>query len=632
MIPLWVKNRGEQITDSATFRWLAQDAGSGAVDLTLLKGTGSATFTRAGATATTVLSTGLISSTIAANTARSYYDPAPTGGTGSYMFLPGVSGAYASTPSTASLSDTGNKWVTGLVALADYTPSSIQTLCGKFQAVNGWLIQLITTGRLRMYDGTSNIDSTASVPTSDGADLYWGVEHITNNGSNQRETKFYTSSDGVTYTQLGTTVLTATAAALVQNGEFSVGAYTLGTGLPATGRFKRVQIYNGTQTSNTLVADFDPTRTTQASTSFAASTGETWTINGRGFIYAAPAYLGYLAEEARTNLCIRSEELDNAAWTKTATTVTANADAAPDGAATADRVFETATLGGHFVQSTACTISAGNTVTISCFVRQGNLATSEIYLIGGGGRLAGMKFTYATAALSAATVAPVTYTISSSSVKAYPNGWYRISVVIVTSTDTSVTMQFYPLDASSYTGNVANYSTAWGFGVEVGTFATSYTPTAAATSTRAADVMTYPTAGNIDQTIGSAFCRFMVPQQNASVGQPLVANQLSAGNAQLYVPSGSSTQLACFDGTSIILSAAVSDFRNTVTRGASTWSGSGRAIYVNGSSKNTGAFDGTYNGTAIHIGSNASAAQLNGCIRDVRIWQRALSDSEVQAL
>jgi hypothetical protein len=147
------------------------------------------------------------------------------------MYLPGVSGAYASTPSSGPLSDTGNKWITGLVALADYTPSTTQTICGKFQAGNGWLIQLINTGRLRIYDGASNIDSTSSVATSDGNDLYWAVEHITNNGSNQRETKFYTSSDGVSYTQLGTTVLTATAAALVQNGEFSVGAYTLGTAI-----------------------------------------------------------------------------------------------------------------------------------------------------------------------------------------------------------------------------------------------------------------------------------------------------------------------------------------------------------------------------------------------------------------
>lgn len=51
------------------------DAGSGAVNLTLARGTGSATFTRAGATATTIGATGLVIKGIGANVARSYYDP-----------------------------------------------------------------------------------------------------------------------------------------------------------------------------------------------------------------------------------------------------------------------------------------------------------------------------------------------------------------------------------------------------------------------------------------------------------------------------------------------------------------------------------------------------------------------------
>lgn len=419
MIPLWVKNRGEQITDSATFRWLAQDAGSGAVDLTLLKGSGSATFTRAGATATTVLSTGLVSSAISANTARSYYDP------------------------------------------------------------------------------------------------------------------------------------------------------------------------------TTL------------------------------------EYLGYLAEEARTNLCIRSAELDNAAWTKTATTITANADTAPDGAATADRVVEAATLGGHFVQSTACTISAGNTVTISCFVRQGNLATSEIYLIGGGGRLAGMKFTYATATLSAATVAPVTYTISSSSVKAYPNGWYRISVVIVTSTDTSVTMQFYPLDASSYTGNTSNYSTAWGAQVEVGTFATSYIPTAAASSARAADILSFATASNILDATGSLFCRITCGSSNGA--QAGIVETNGGGYPLIFT---STNNLGLYDVTAVRQFSALSRPVTTVKKVASTWGGSSCTGYIDGTPSSAATFDGSLNVSAnMYFGcTNAGAENINGTIRDIRIWQRTLSDSEVQAL
>jgi hypothetical protein len=45
----------------------------------------------------------------------------------------------------------------------------------------------------------------------------------------------------------------------------------------------------------------------------------------------------------------QSEQLDNGAWTKTATTITANFTAAPDGASTADAIVETAATSDHHV-------------------------------------------------------------------------------------------------------------------------------------------------------------------------------------------------------------------------------------------------------------------------------------------
>lgn len=65
-----------------SFRVDFTDAGSGVANTTPSIGTGSATFTRTGATATTVLSSGLISGTIAADTLRSYYDPVTLQGWG----------------------------------------------------------------------------------------------------------------------------------------------------------------------------------------------------------------------------------------------------------------------------------------------------------------------------------------------------------------------------------------------------------------------------------------------------------------------------------------------------------------------------------------------------------------------
>ena len=52
---------------------------------------------------------------------------------------------------------------------------------------------------------------------------------------------------------------------------------------------------------------------------------------------------GFLVEEARTNLLLRSEEFDNANWTKSRATVTANAATAPDGTSNADKLVEDST-------------------------------------------------------------------------------------------------------------------------------------------------------------------------------------------------------------------------------------------------------------------------------------------------
>ena len=344
-------------------------------------------------------------------------------------------------------------------------------------------------------------------------------------------------------------------------------------------------------------------------------------------------YLGGLLEEARTNLCIRSQELDNAAWSKSSVTITANADTAPDGTSTADRVVEVAASAVHLLISTDVTFSASAQVVISAFVKQGNLATSEIYLVNTGAtRFAGIKFTYSGATVSAGTTAPVGYSVASSGVQTLPNGYYRIWAVINTVTDTVAHIEFYPKDTTSYLGNTSNYTTAWGFDAQVGAFLTTYIPTTAATVTRAADVATCPISGNIDQTVGSAFCRFMVAQQNPSVGQSCISNDSGAGIGYIYVPAAASTLISTYDGTTVTSSGVVSDFRGIPTRAAASWGGATKSIYVNGSNKGSGAFDGSYNGTVLYIGNSGASNVLNGCIRDIRIWQRVLSDSQIASI
>lgn len=59
-----------------------------------------------------------------------------------------------------------------------------------------------------------------------------------------------------------------------------------------------------------------------------------------------------------TNLLQRSDEFDNAYWTKTAVTVSANAVTSPEGTAIADGIFETTATSAHTVNSSNATISS----------------------------------------------------------------------------------------------------------------------------------------------------------------------------------------------------------------------------------------------------------------------------------
>jgi type 1 fimbria pilin len=64
-----------------------------------------------------------------------------------------------------------------------------------------------------------------------------------------------------------------------------------------------------------------------------------------------------LIESPRTNLVLYSEEFDNAYWTKTNVTITANATTAPDGNLTADKLVENSVNGNHFIYRSQATFT-----------------------------------------------------------------------------------------------------------------------------------------------------------------------------------------------------------------------------------------------------------------------------------
>lgn len=191
----------------------------------------------------------------------------------------------------------------------------------------------------------------------------------------------------------------------------------------------------------------------------------------------------YVSPEV-TNLLTYSEALDNAAWTKTRASISANAAEAPDGAVSADKAVEDSSAASTHTASRSATVSASAAVVGSIYLRAAERTRARVTVSGASGSV------YVDVDLSAGTLGTPavtgTYSGPTASIEA-AGSYYRVSVLCTTATDTSVALVLSLADgagSTSYDGDGASGLYAWGAMLVEGTAAKPYIPTAAATVTR----------------------------------------------------------------------------------------------------------------------------------------------------
>lgn len=196
--------------------------------------------------------------------------------------------------------------------------------------------------------------------------------------------------------------------------------------------------------------------------------------------------LGLLIEESRVNLTTYSSAFDNAAWTKTASSITTAANIAPDGTQTAQKLVEDTTTAIHYVSDVITSLTA-QAYTCTVYAKKAERDFVYLSLAGGPfGSYPAAKFDLTNGITTIVTnVQSVT-----SSILAVGNGWYRCSMTATGSTTGTTNLQIWIGQSATYNylGNGYSGIFIWGAQLEAGAFATSYIPTVASQVTRAADL------------------------------------------------------------------------------------------------------------------------------------------------
>jgi len=237
---------------------------------------------------------------------------------------------------------------------------------------------------------------------------------------------------------------------------------------------------------------------------------------------SAGTSLGILVEGQSTNLLNYSEQFDNGYWTKSNTTVTANAAVAPSGELTADLITADQTGGSTSHNcSRPFAFTSGNTYTLSVFAKAAGYNKLWLYR----GNPATWEGVATFELTGSGTVSNVT---GSASIESVGNGWYRCSVT-GTAGATASTSLLFGLDNGDgtlvYDGDDYSGVLLYGAMMEQASHSSSYLKVEGSTATRAADSLSVATADipGFSEGVGTIVC------ETGGVASSTAVNQLAFG-------------------------------------------------------------------------------------------------------
>jgi len=317
--------------------------------------------------------------------------------------------------------------------------------------------------------------------------------------------------------------------------------------------------------------------------------------------------LGVLIEEQRTNLLLRSQEFDRAAWIKSfggtgsTVVVTANYGTAPDGTMTADRVQLDKGAGATLSDQSLIqqTIPSGVPVANSYWIKTADGSTKTVALR--------VNNTY--------TLCVIT------------GDWQRFFT-------TEPTCSFAQIILRGTTGTSDSADLlVWGAQLEAGSFPTSYIPTVASQVTRAADQISILTSAfGYNAVAGSLFAE--VRAANLSVSRRIAVLYNDASNrialnldngSQLFVRTLGSTVASVDGGTFTVGQSDKVAVAFTTDDYVATVNGAAVGVDPDGGAMPSGI-------TVLQVGNQAGIEQTNGHIKRLTYFPTRRTDADLQVL
>jgi hypothetical protein len=345
-----------------------------------------------------------------------------------------------------------------------------------------------------------------------------------------------------------------------------------------------------------------------------------------------------LLEPQRTNRQIRSEEFDNAAWNKQADiTVTANQVTAPTGELTADKIQRGSTINTNNYLSDVASKSDAKELDActSVFVKQGEGDFFAFRITGTYPNRADAIFQFSNTTLTT-SVAGSNFTVTSSKVENYGNGWYRLSVVYNTDNATIIRNSFSPRGTSGQIDSTDTSTSAfvylWGCQVEEGASLTSYIKTEGGSGTRNADVCTDAGDADLFDITEGSFYIDITPFINDDSSRYISLSDSSSDNRIEYQlrSSANAIDVLC-EGQNggLEVQRTITISFNTRNKLLATFDDSSFKIYVNGSLDFTDtSFTKPTSLNRLSFANNSNNFAYQGKAHDVRVYDRVLTEAE----